>query len=464
MTILMSVQPIHSRDPTMRSARNLLLFLLSTVVASACASAEDRLNEGLALQSQGRYVEAVYRYAEALEKDRELMSARDRMMSAGDSAVMTAMDRADDLERRGDPVAAAREYRAIDQMLARIRQVGERLVLPSDYSQIRRAIFDTAIDWQMFEGDRAAEDGRWEDAIALYRGARGDYLPSRSQVDASYEAETRVLLDWAAIELEDRRPRAAYDLAQRAVEVRSSPARETVLAARELQDVALEQGKIVVAVVPVMADPGVRDWLGGEFEVALDSDLGLDHWTRPPLFVQMADPVVLRTELRGLLRGQATQSPMLVGRALDLIGADLGVMIRLSGIEVVEEDIDRDEYEAVIPRNVRQGARRTTVMDTVPYYTLEGTLRYEVDADIVIVDPSGREVNRFTASSEQSGPFTRGEFDGDPAQLDLSGDRERFFDPTIIADQMRVIEGALLEELAVAIAAGTYDQVLAGIR
>lgn len=448
----------------MQSVRTRLPLLIALLVATACASAEDRLNEGIALQSQGRYVEAVYRYAEAIEKDSEIVGARDRMLAAGDSAVMLAMDNADDLERRGDPVAAAQRYQTIDQMLSRVRQIGERIPLPSDYSAIRRAIFNTAIDWQMFEGDRAAQEGRWDEAVAMYRGARSSFLPSRGQVDASYDAETRVLLDWAGVELEDQRPRAAYELAQQALEVRSSPARETVLAVRDVQEAALAAGTIVVAVVPVMADPGVREWLGGEFEVALDSDLSLDHWTRPPLFIEMADPLVLRNELRGLLRGQATQSPMLVGRALELIGADLGVLVRLSGIEVVEEDVDRDQYEAVVQRNVRQGARRTTVMDTVPYYTVDGTLTYDVEAEILLVDPAGREVNRFTASSTQSGPFTRGEFDGDPAQLDLPPNREQFFDPTVIADQMRTIEGALLEELAVAIAVGTFDQILGGIR
>jgi len=460
----MAVESIPRKDPTMLSVRARILLLLTLLIASACASAEDRFNEGLTLQSQGRYVDAVYRFAEAIEKDRELVQARDAMLASGDSAVMFAMDEADDLERRGDPVGAAGRYQTIDQMLSRIRQVGERLTLPSDYSDNRRTLFNTAIDWQMFEGDRASEEGRWDEAVVMYRRARGNFLPSRSQVEAAYDAETRVLLDWAGIELEDDLPRSAYDLAQQALEVRDSPTRETVLSVRDVQEAALAAGTIVVAVVPVIADPGVRDWLGGEFEVALDADLNLDHWTRPPLFVAMADPVILRTELRGLLRGQATQSPLLVGRALDLIGADLGVMIRLSGIDVVEEDVDRVEYEAVVQRNVRQGARRTTVMDTVPYYTLDGMLTYHVESDIILVDPSGREVNRFTASSTQTGPFTRGEFDGDPGQLDIPTNLEVFFDPTVIADQMRIIEGDVLEELAVAIAVGTYDQILSGIR
>lgn len=447
----------------MASVRSRLPLILPLALLTACASATDRLNEGMALQSQGRYMEAVYRYADAVEKDRELVEARDRLLAAGDSAVMFAMDEADRLERRGDPVRAADQYRGVDQMLERVRQVGLRLDLPSDYSTIRRAIFDNAINWQMVQGDEAAQAGRWEDARRFYQGARSAYLPSRNQVEESLDAETKLLLDWAGVEIVDGRPRLAFELAQEALEVRSSPARETVLAVRDLQDEALAVGTVVLAVAPVTAEPGVREWLGGEFEVELDEDLSVDHWTQPPLFVDIADPILLRTELRGLLRGQATQSPLLVGRALDLVGADLGVLIRLNGIDVVEEDVDRDEHQTVVNHTIREGVARRAVADTVTYATLDGTLTYHLQADITLVDRGGREVNHFTASSTQSGPFQRGEFDGDPAVLDLEGRHQPFFDPSVIASQMASIERALLDDLAVAIAGGTYDQVLAGV-
>lgn len=210
----------------MASARTHLTLLVGLAVVSGCTSATDRLNDGLALQSQGRYVEAVYRYADAVEKDRELVDAQRQLLAAGDTAVMVAMDEADALERRGDPVSAAAQYRNIDRMLARVRQVGLRIDLPPDYSAIRRAIFDTAINWQMVRGDEAAEEGRWEDARRLYEGARGDYLPSRDQVEESYDSETKLLLEWANVELEDGRPRYAFDLAEQALSVRGSPARD----------------------------------------------------------------------------------------------------------------------------------------------------------------------------------------------------------------------------------------------
>jgi hypothetical protein len=228
-------------------------------------------------------------------------------------------------------------------------------------------------------------------------------------------------------------------------------------------------GTVVIAVPPVMADDGVREYLGAEFEIELDETLALDFWNKPPLFVEVADPAILRRELRGLLRGQFVQSPTIVGRSLELIGADLGVMVRLSEIEVTEVDVDRHRHEAVLPRHaeggldLRRGSAGQT-MDTLNYYTVEGELAYEVVAEIVLVDPLGREIHRFEAASHQVGPFQRGEFDGDPARLTLSERHARFFDPHVQAAQVATIESALLDELAIAIASGTYDQVLMGIR
>lgn len=450
-----------------RRPRVALLSLLA--LAASCASAGDRLNEGIALQSQGNYMAAVYRYAEAIERDAELVEARDRLMAAGDTAIAVAMDQADEYERRGDPVASAERYRDVDQMLARVRQVGMRLDPPADYDRIRRAVFDNAVGWRMVQGSQAAEQGRWEEAREHFVEARADFLlPSRIQVDEAYEAEISALLRWAETELDDGRPRMAHGLAQEAVEVRSSPARDVVLRVRDLQARALEEGTVVVAMLPVTGAPGVREYLGAEFEIGLDEDLTLDHWNEPPLFVRVADPVILRRELRGLLRGQIAQTPLVVGRALDMIGADLGILIELSRIEVTEEDVEETRRQAIIPlrgaagRGVDRAADQQ--MDTVTYTTVQGTRSYYLEANVVLVDPGGREVERFTSSSRSSGPFRRGAFDGDPAVLDLPERDRPFFDANAIAAQVGRLEEELLEDLAVAIAAGTYDTVLSGVR
>jgi hypothetical protein len=99
-------------------------------------------------------------------------------------------------------------------------------------------------------------------------------------------------------------------------------------------------------------------------------------------------------------------------------------------------------------------------MDTVMYTTLAGTLSYYLEAEIVLVDTDGREVERLTASSRSSGPFQRGEFDGDASVLELPQRDAPFFDPDVLAAQVGRIEGDLMEDLAVAIATGTFDAVL----
>jgi hypothetical protein len=210
---------------------------------------------------------------------------------------------------------------------------------------------------------------------------------------------------------------------------------------------------VVVAVPPIVARPGVRDYLGPEFEIRLDEDLVFDHWTRPPPFVRMADHTAMRRELRGLLRG-VPQTPMLVGRVLQLVGGDYAAMVELAEIEVVEEDVRRTSRQATLRDPTGREPR------AVEYALVEGTMAYRLSADVVLVDHDGREVTRFRAEGRSGGPFRRGDFDGNHDRLQLPEDDATLFDPRVLADQTSRIETALMEELAVAIAAGTYDTVL----
>ena len=82
------------------------VFLATATLLTACASAGDRLNEGMQLQSEGRYMEAAYRYADAVDKDGTLEEARERLTEVADSALRRTMDSADDHDVGGDPIAA----------------------------------------------------------------------------------------------------------------------------------------------------------------------------------------------------------------------------------------------------------------------------------------------------------------------------------------------------------------------
>lgn len=434
-----------------------ILVLAGTLSVAACGpSAEDRLEQGVALQARGQYMDAVYRYADALERDARLQDARVRLAAAGDSALHHALAEAADLDRRDDPVAAAYRYRDIDRMLERVRSVGERLDPPSVYADDRRMLFDRALAWRMEVGDEARAQGRWADARRAYADARADFQPSRAQAEASLDAETSLLLEWAQVELDDGRPRTAFGLADEAARVRTSAPRDVVLAVRDLQTEALDRGTVVVAVLPVTARVPVRERVGPEFEIRLDEGLVLDHWTRPPSFVRMADHQVLRSQLRGLLRG-VPPTPVIIGRALDGIGADLAAVVELVDVEVVERDVRRTAREGML-RDGTPGQTRPP--RPVTWEVVEGEVAYRGVADIVLIDAGGREVTRFRAEGRTSGPFRRGEFDGNPDRLEVAEEDRVLFDPVWLADQVGRIEGELMAQWAVAIASGTFDTVL----
>jgi len=497
-----------------------LFLALPLLLATACASATDRFNDGLELQARGRYMEAAYRYADAVEKDASLQEARDQLLIVGDSAIMVALEEADRLYDRDEPVAAARHFLSIDRLMSRVRSVGMRLTEPDEYRVSRRTAFEQAIEWYMIEGDNASREGRWQDAVRAFASVRGDFSPTRDQREASFDAETRVLIDWAEIELGDRRPRAAYGIAERALAVRRSTPRPIVLEVRDLQDRALAMGTRVVAALPVSSTGRVREVVGVELEIALDESLETGHWREAPPFIAMSDSDLLRRELRGLLRGRIPQSPALVGRALDLIGADYGVMVELTSIRIADEDVEIEERTAVIRwqdvdrslerererRNDRgvcdgpgrgrdrgrgvgldsdqcrgrswggsqrtdQGPGRTTgrrwvtyeIGDTVTYRIISGVRTVRAEADVLLVGLDGRAVAEFTITSQEEGSFREGEFDGDPSQLGLSSRNARIFDWSEWDDEWSRIRRSVIDELAVGITSGTFAEVLSWV-
>jgi hypothetical protein len=497
-----------------------LLLAFPLLLATGCASATDRFNEGTDLQAQGRYMEAAYRYADAVEKDPELQEARDQLLIVGDSAVMLALEEADRLDGRGEPVGAAREFQAIDRLMSRVRSVGMRLTEPGDYREEHRTAFDRAIEWYTIEGEDASREGRWESAVRAFASARSDFSPSRDQSEASMDAQTRVLIDWAEIELGDRRPRAAYGIAERALAVRRSPPRAIVLEVRDLQDRALAMGAVVLAALPVSATAQVRDLTGAELEIELDEGLESGYWLNAPPFVQMADANILRRELRGLLRGVIPQSPTVVGRALGLIGADYGVMVEVTSIRISEENFRVEERTAVVRRqevdrsrtrererdaapdecvgpgrgqdrgrgvgldadecrgrgwgggkNSGQKSSSTSrarwvtyeIDDTVTYRIISGERVVRAEAEVLLVNLDGRPIAEFTISARQEVPFRVGEFDGDPWQLRLSNRNARLFEFDEWDQEWSRVQRAVVDQLARGISVETFEEVLSWV-
>ncbi|MGW8266918.1 MAG: hypothetical protein ACWGSQ_11150 [Longimicrobiales bacterium] len=441
------------------------LPLLLPLLASACASAGDRLEQGIEAEAYGRWYQAANRYIEALEKDSRMTEARNRLLEVGDSAITESLRTTEARLETGDPVGAGEEVQRIDRLMARALGVGVRLPAPEDYPDTRRRTFDAAIDELLAAGGDARARGEWDRGRNAYARLRNDFEPTASQRRESLDAESGLLLDWAYAEERAFHFRRAFGLADEAMEVaalargRQTPGDpvegavddggDLIGAALALQDRAVAAGTLGMAVFPITEASALED-RGNVAPAQLLSDiLELEHWRQPPLFIAVADPILVRTLSRRFTPGGALLRPE---RVLEELGADFGVLIEIFEWTVTEENVRRRTRTARTPRGA-----------TVSYTEEDGTLRIAVTTDILVVGRDGRELEHFPLTEDEGGGFERGVYEGDPRALELSRSEARLFDPVVQAQQRAVVEDALMHRLAERIAREVYRRVLSRI-
>lgn len=414
--------------------------------ATACASAGKRLEQGLDLEARGDWYGAALRYADALEKDPRMEEARRGLYVAGDSAIVQGMHRADERAAAGDPVGGGDQVRRLDALLARGRSVGASIPVPDTYDAVRRDAFDAAVDQLMEDADALRAEARWSDAREDYLRIRRDFEPSAEQSRSSLDAEADLLVAWAGADADDGRFRSAYERAEEALALPAPIPREVADAATDLQERSLVNGLRVLAVFPVGSTAEVRAAAEADLEGQLSDVLELDHWRRPPLFVAVADPVVVRQTTRRLL---PPGTPFRPGRVLDAIGADFGALVELTRLEATEHD-------------VTSSARTTRTRQGRPasYSVEQGQVRYAIEATITFFDERGVQIGSATARANEAGRFERGVYRGDPRDLELSRGEQLLFDLAAQRQRRAEIETRLLSELAANVADDVFREVV----
>jgi hypothetical protein len=422
--------------------------LLIAAAAAGCASAGKRLEQGMEAEAGGSFYAASIRYIEALEKDADMVEARERLMEAGDSAITVGLAQADDDLRAGDAVSAGEELLALDRLLARARTVGVRLPAPPDYADRRRTVLDAAIEDLMARASAAGGRGEWGAARSAYERIRRDFSPSADQRVASEEAESALLVAWAEAEEADQRFRRAYDLADEALSGPGALPAELADRASELQDRALADGTRVLAVFPVTATATVMDLAGSDLAAHLSDLMELEHWRLPPLFVAVADPVLVRQSSRRYNVPGFRAAPV-----LDEVGADFGALIELVSLRSTEQ-------------NVRSQVREARTRDgRLTNYTEEsGNVTLTLEARVAILDGRGAQVTTFASRASHTGSFARGRYRGDVSELELSRGERRLFDPVVQRQMVVDMEAAATEELAGRVADQVFSEVLSRIR
>jgi tetratricopeptide (TPR) repeat protein len=419
-------------------------------LVAACASAGDRLNEGISAESAGRYYEAAMRYVDALDKDENLTEARDRLRSAGAVAIEEGLDNVHQQVELQDPLGAASEFHPLDRLVSAARSVGVRLPIPDGYGELRRNMFDAAINTLMALAEESENRRQFTTARNAYEQIRDDFEPDAEQRQASLEGQSSMFLAWARDEEANGRFRGAFQRADDAMAVSGGAPADMIDEAMALQDRVLEAGTRFVAIFPVELDPRLEGRGESDPALQLADILELEHWREPPPFVAVADPVAVRQLIRRYRRPGRALRP---ARILEEMGSDFGVLIDIVNLTRSEQ-------------NVRETVRtaRTEGGGTQRYTRQEGTQRYEIQVRVVIVDRAGREVENFASGDNESGPFQRGVYDGDLSELNLSRSDAMLFDEARQAQARAVIEDRLLAQLAERIADQVFERVLRRVR
>jgi tetratricopeptide (TPR) repeat protein len=427
----------------MRPPRRTLLWILALL--AGCASAGKRLEQGLDAEAQGDFQGAVSRYIEAVVKDPDLLEARASLIAAWDSAVARGLEAAGVLGAT-DPDRAAGEFLALDRLRVRARDAGVALDVPVEYGPLRRSTLDDAIDQVMARGEADRRDGRWRDAQEAYRRVLDDLDPLRDQRRGALDAKASGLLQWAEDEAREGRFRAAYERAVQAVGVDASVPPDISRAARDLQERSLSSGLRIMAVFPLSSTDQVRQASLTDLEGPLSDLLDSEHWRRPPLFVGVADPPRARLVSRRMSPPGTTLRPR---RILEELGADFGVLVDLTELEVEQRDVKTSTRTA-----------RTRGGQATSYTLEEGRIQYRLMAEVTLFDAQGNRMESFRATHTAGDRYRTARYSGAFEELDLSRSEALLFNPGEERARRADLQESLLEELAAEIAEGTFERLV----
>ena len=441
------VRPSHSRPARWRASWR---WIVLAVIVCGCASATKRFEQGTELESEGRYAEAAQRYIQALRKDPGLVQARERLVAVAPLLMQQYMEDGERFRALGSHIDGANRYVWIDALVNDAAAVGVPLQLPQGYAGSQRRAYDDAIGVLMRSGKQSESRSRWQEALHTYEQI-DTYAPTSAQKRRAGEARVRTALAWGEAEFAAGHYRSAADRAEMALDILAGAAHPASDRAQSLRQEAIAQGTIHVAVAPVTRPKSTAYALPPDFTSALNDEMELHHWSQPPLFVSVLDPLVVRRELRfqGLARRPlGPRGATRVGRNL---GADYVVISQVEDFVAAEESVSQSERKA-----------RTRANQDTTYVVVKGRMDYELSVSFAVIDvQSGRKTRGGTCSVSATHNFERGEYNGDPGDLRLTTSERRLFDLHWQSESAEGAANTLLDGMTDALAKRVFDELLA---
>ncbi|MBT8400388.1 MAG: hypothetical protein KJO98_07930 [Rhodothermia bacterium] len=439
-----------------RSAFIAVVGAMIIVSSVGCASTEKKYKKGVEAEESGRFEEAAELYIQVLRSEPDWPDARARLESTGAIVIENRLARVASLEADGAFVAAADQMATLDSFHARATAVGAQLELPPDFDSRRERMEDLAVRKLLRDGDQARSEARWADALRYYDRALQRGRMNQSEIASVRESRATVLVEWADQSLAAARYRMAFEKAQQGLDI---VGHEHSLTRRihDIQRAALEAGSRFVAMLPVAAKEGVRRDAGTLLLTDLNDILVYDHWSNPPPFILVADPVSVRRELRSEVgrRGRviSRSEAVAVGR---IVAADWVLAPEVADFRRTERITDSDV--------VRTRTKGRNALDTT-YVLNEVEIDYHARAIVRIYEvSSGDRLYEGHVDAGVKDRYQRGEYTGDYRHLDLSGSELAYFDPDELRVRVDRIEEALADELARNIAERVYSRTTSWIQ
>lgn len=439
----------------MKCLLNAFLLGLSLALMAGCMSTEKRFERAVNYEERGEYVNAARYYVGVLQKEPDWEEARQGLIRVGEIAVGNYLDVAEEQESTGQYVQAIATLNAMDALRSQALTVGVQLSVPDNYDSYRERLSQAAVGALIRQGEVAEEQGNWAEALKRYTEVQERYELSVDQEEEMRLARARVHLKWAEQDREKGYYRSAYDRAAAAIGILGED-HPRAGGAFDLQDQALAEGTRQAAFLPIWSTSAVKERAPSGMLEELDDMLQYDFWANPPNFIAQADPVQMRREIRRLRYDDRLVTRTEASYIGEVLEADY---------VVVNQAVTLDMEET----RLRESTKRTrtsgrTSQDTT-YIEQNYTTVIKAEIEYQIIDTrTRRELASGSVSEDVSARMTRGVYNGDYRDLDLSLSERRIFDTEAREQAIRDLEDELLDKLAPKLADEVFENVLKQIK
>ncbi len=424
---------------------------LTMLLFAGCASSGKLLEKATEAEEQGRYKQAAAYYIGVLEKQSDWDDLRDDLMRVGTIAVDNLLEKANEQEETGDFDDAITSLNELDDLKADAMGVGVNLSVPPDYEEYKEQLSEAAILSLIRKGERAEEEGEWEDALEIFELVTKKYNLSVDQDEEMLLSRARVFGKWAEQDIEQGRFRRGFDRAADAIDVLGED-HPRAGAAFDLQDRALDEGTRFVGFLPIWQTDDVSDAAPGGLIEEIDDLLQYDYWANPPLFIEPADPTQLRRELRRLRFDDRLITRSEASNIGNVVEADY-VVLTQAVLFKFEERKMREKTKKT--KTNGRNSQDTTYIEQ----SFTGQLEAEIEYRIIDVE-TRREVADGSVTASSSSKMKRGVYTGDYRDLDLSRSERKLFDDEEIDLALKELEDDVVDDITPALADEVFKKIL----